>query len=88
MRTQTHRHTHVRTRLEYLLPPETLVSHAASVVGNRVGLHDDLVGVLHGRLGPHADRPARTGCLDNGVVGLGGSLAVQVKDLADGVGSL
>mmetsp|Transcript_13509 Transcript_13509/g.31600 ORF Transcript_13509/g.31600 Transcript_13509/m.31600 type:complete len:381 (+) Transcript_13509:822-1964(+) len=80
----------VKTRdssLTPLLPPET-VSHVATIVGNGVGLNNNLVWVLHGGLGPHANRPATSGSLDDGVVGLGGSLAVQIKDLTDRVGAL
>lgn len=46
------------------------------------------MGVLHGALRPHADRPPGAGGLDDTVIGLGGPLAVQVKDLSDAVGSL
>lgn len=53
-----------------------------------MGLNDNLVGVFHRRLGPHADSPARSGGLNNGVVRLGGSLAMEVVHLTDGVRSL
>ncbi|VEU44390.1 unnamed protein product [Pseudo-nitzschia multistriata] len=44
--------------------------------------------VFHRSLGPHADRPSGTWRLDNGMVGLGSSLAVKVKYLTNGIGSL
>ena len=53
-----------------------------------MGLDNNFVWVFHGRLGPHADRPSGSGCLDDGMVRLGGSLAVQIKDLTDRVGTL
>ena len=51
-------------------------------------LDNNLVGVFQGRLGPHADGPAGSGGFDYGVVRLGGSLAVEIVDLTDRVGSL
>jgi hypothetical protein len=71
-----------------LFPPETIVTHGVATVRDRVRLDNNLVGVFQGGLGPHADGPAGSGGLDYGVVGLGGSLAVEIVDLTDRVGSL
>ena len=46
------------------------------------------MGVLKGRLGPHADSPSSSGCFDDAVVWLGGTFTVKVEDLSDRVGTL
>ena len=71
-----------------LFPPETSITDTVTTVGNSVRFNNNLMRVFHGRLGPHADGPSGSRSFDYGVVGLGGSLAVKIEYLTDGVGTL